>query len=48
MKNIMHHEDDGTEREYWAIYDDSIAGQESIIGTYDTESEAILALSHME
>ena len=48
MKNIMHHEDDGTEREYWAIYDDSISGQDSIIATYDTEDEAISALSKMD
>jgi hypothetical protein len=48
MLEIMHHEDDGTEQEYWAIYDDCVPGEKSILETFDTKKEAIKALEKIE
>ena len=40
MLEIGHHTDDGTEGEYWFIFDDNTPGLNSIIEPFDTIEEA--------
>jgi len=47
MYHVAHHEDDGTEREYWFVQDDSAVGIDSIMECFDTEAECIAAVDRL-
>lgn len=47
MYQVAHHDDDGTEAEYWYILDDSTPGAAAIGETYDNEADCLAEVERL-